>query len=370
MQANTGERQPLDGVSVVEIAGGVAAAFASRLLAGYGAEVTRVEGLSDMPPLTDAEELYLVTGKRRVDADRIDVRALALEADIVVEEGTPGRLDHLGASSPMLFAAKPSIVAVSISPFGQSGPYRTYKATNLVSFAMGGIMSLTGDYHRSPLVSGGSQAQYFGGLHAFSAAVTTYLGAVLQGEGDWLDISLQECAAGSLELYGARVEAWGDVVPTRLGNQTVAEWGIYPCADGYAGVFTLQRQVPALFEALDDPTLVEEGFLDPMHRMTHHEELAARLYVFMAGHTKQELLAIGAKHKVPMGVVMTPLDLIGAKDPASRGFWDEIASPGGDGTIRIPGPPIPGLQWRAPDRLHEPGEDTDEVKAQLEDGKS
>jgi crotonobetainyl-CoA:carnitine CoA-transferase CaiB-like acyl-CoA transferase len=345
-------------VRVVEVAGGIPAAFATHLLAGCGADVVRVEGHAEGPALTDTEEVYLVAGKRRVHGD-VDLRSLVLAADIVIEDGAPGRLDALGLAPRELRTAKPPLVVVSVTPFGQTGPYRHYKATNIVSFALGGIMSLTGDPAREPLVSGGSQAQYLGGLHAFSAAATAYLGALLQGEGDWVDLSLQECAAGMLELYGPSA-AYGDVAMKRMGNQTRAEWGIYPCADGWAGVFALQRQVRALFEAMDDPELIDGPWLDPLYRLEHLDELVAKIYVFMLEHTQDELLEIGLRDKVPIGVALTPADLLAASSATERGVWQEVATAAGT-AARVPGRPFVGLGWRELDRVHEPGEDTEAV---------
>jgi crotonobetainyl-CoA:carnitine CoA-transferase CaiB-like acyl-CoA transferase len=341
---------PLAGVRVLEIPGGVASGFATKQLAGYGAEVVIADGLSDLPPLSDDETTYLTAGKRRVDARGADVAALARAADIVVEEGAPGRIDVAA-----LRADKPSLVVTSISPFGQTGPYASYAATNAVSFAMGGIMSLTGDFFREPLVSGGSQAQYFGGLHAFAATATAYLGAALQGEGEWLDISLQECAAGTMELYGPMSSYLGGDGLPRMGNQTRAEWGVYPCLDGYAGLFALQRQVAGLFAAMDDPELLQGEWNDPVYRTQHAEELVAKMYVFTTGKTKDELLGIGREKKVPIGVALTPADLLATPSLQERNFWDDV-----DG-VRVPGRSLDGLAWRSPDRLHAPGEDTDAV---------
>ena len=349
---------PLEGVRVVELAGGIAAGFTTRELAGFGAEVVRVEGLAEGPPLTADEETYLAAGKRRVDAAGVDLRALVLAADILVEEGPPGRLDRLGLTPGELRAAKPPLVITSISPFGQTGPYRHYKATNIVTFAMGGYMMLTGNFDREPLLTGGSQAQYFGGLHAFAATATAYLGAMRHGEGDWLDLSLQEVAAGSLELYGPATAYGGPIMP-RLGNQTRAEWGIYPCVDGYAGIFTLQRQVPNLFRAMDDPELTDGPYLDSTYRLEHPEELAAKIYVFTLQHTMAEMIDIGRTFKVPIGVAVTPSDLLEAASLAERDFWDDVAT--SEGTARVPGRPFAGLGWRHLDRLHEPGEDTNAV---------
>jgi crotonobetainyl-CoA:carnitine CoA-transferase CaiB-like acyl-CoA transferase len=352
---------PLDGVRVVEIGGGIPAAFAARQLGGFGAEVVRVEGLAHGPGLVEGEEVYLVAGKRRVEVAGEDLRRLVLTGDILVEDGPPGHLAALGLEPTSLRATKPSLLVVSISSFGQTGPYRHYRATNIVSFATGGIMSLTGDFDRAPLVSGGSQAQYLAGLHAFSAAVAAFYGVAVYGEGDWIDISAQECAAGMLELYGPSTAYGGPVLP-RMGNHTRAEWGIYPCIDGFFGIFCLQRQIRALFEAVGDPELYDGPFLDPLYRLEHVEELNAKLYVFGLSKTQEELMTIGRERKIPIGLPLTPAALLGAASLEERGFWDHLDTP--SGTATVPGRPFTGLGWRGPARLHQPGEDTGQVRAE------
>ncbi|MCK9517964.1 MAG: CoA transferase [Dehalococcoidia bacterium] len=291
---------PLDGVRVLEIGGGVAAAFAARLLAGYGAEVVRSEG----PPgrLTPDEEVYLLAGKRRVAVSDSELRKIALRADIVIEDGTPGALARQGLAPEELRRAKPELVIVSITVFGQNGPYAEYEHTNLVAHAMGGIMSLTGDSSRPPLVNGGNQAYQLAGLNGFSAAVTAYYGALVHGEGDWIDISVQECAAGMLELFGPRTEYEQTDAYVRAGNHISATWGIYPCADGFAGVCCLARQVPALFRVLGDPELQDARFLDPLQRLENDDELQAKLFAWFAERTKAEVLALAHRtrsHSAP-----------------------------------------------------------------------
>ena len=103
-----------------------------------------------------------------------DPRALALAADMVIEGDSPGDIvkHHRRVQPEALRARKPGLVVVSITPFGQDGPYAGFEASNITSFAMGGIMSLTGMPQREPLVTGGSQAHYLGGLNGFGAAVT------------------------------------------------------------------------------------------------------------------------------------------------------------------------------------------------------
>jgi CoA:oxalate CoA-transferase len=342
---------PLAGVKVVEIGGGIAAGFAARQFAGYGADVVRIEPWEERPPLTEYEALYLLAGKTRITATPEEFARLARAADVVIEDGMPGTLARLGVPVDALRAANPALVVVSITPFGQTGPYRDFKATNLVSFAMGGIMGITGDRERHPLVTGGAnQAHYWGGLHGFSAAVTALVGAQLQGEGDWLDISMQACAAGTLELYGSGTAMGGPVMP-RLGNQTLAEWGIYPCIDGYVGVFTLQRQVKGLFDAMGKSELyTPDAFADPLYRRVHVEEMTVLMYEFTLQYTMQELLDLGRQWKVPIGAAKTPGELLESEAFAERGVWDEVQSD--HGPLKVPGRVLPGFGWNPLTTVH------------------
>lgn len=343
----------LNGVRVLEVGGGISVAFAAKWLAGFGADVVRID--PEQETLTADEQVYLLAGKRRVAATA-DARTLALAADIVIEGDNPGDLvKHLRRVQPeALRAKKPELVIVSITPYGQDGPYAGYEATNITSFAMGGIMSLTGMPQREPLVTGGSQAQYLGGINGFGAAVTAYLGSLVHGEGDWVDISLQECMAGMLELYGPGGAISG-VPGVRSGNHVRAAWGIYPCADGFAGVCALERQIPALFAVIDDPELEEPRFRDITQRAENDDELQAKLYGWFGERTKQEILDLGAQYKVPFGAVMTPNDLLANPALAERHFFDAIRTT--DGTARVPGRPFLGLPW-VPGELHAAGSDT------------
>lgn len=351
--------QPLSGVRVLELGGGVAAAYAAHLLAGYGADVVRTEADAGPAALTPDEQLYLLAGKRRVAPNTAELVTLARAADIIIEDGPPGALAALGLSPEALRGSRPEQVVVSISPFGQSGPRAGWQATNLVSFAAGGMMSLTGDSTRAPLQTGGSQALYLAGLDGFGAALTTYLGALVHGEGDWVDLSVQECAAGMLELYAA-ASSMGEPAALRFGNYHRAVWAIYPCADGYAGVHCLERQVHNLFRVIGEEALSEERFVDPLQRAQNDEELSAYVISFMVDHTGDELLEIARSNKIPMGKIRTPAELL--TDPAlrERQFFDEVAGPQG-AVATVPGRPFPGFAWGGGGAVHGAGADTGAV---------
>jgi crotonobetainyl-CoA:carnitine CoA-transferase CaiB-like acyl-CoA transferase len=338
---------------VLEIGGGIPAAFATYWMAGFGADVVRTEAPLDS--LSADESTYLLTGKRRVAPAKL--RELALAADIVVEDSASGSLASLGLDPTELRREKPPLVITSISPFGRTGPYAEYVSTNLVSQAMGGILSLTGFPNRPPLCNGGSQAEYLGGLNGFGASLTAYFGALLHGEGDWIDISIQECAAGMLEYHGPLSAAEGDPSP-RAGNQVNATWGVFPCADGFAAVCALARQIPAFFSLLGDPELEDERFTDPLQRLENNDELEAKVWVWFSDKTQAELLELGEKHRVPLGVVRTPRELLESTALAERGFFDEVET--SSGCARVPGRPFLGLAWRG-GTLHAPATDTEHV---------
>ena len=321
------------------------------MLRGFGAESIRLESGADR--LTDDQRVFLVAGARRVTApDLGGLVELVAEADVVVEDRGPGFLVEADLDPPSMLKARPELVITSISPFGHSGPRAHWQTTNAVQFAVGGLMTLTGEPHRPPLVTGGEQAWFLGGLHAFAATTMALLRRDRFGRGDWIDLSMQEGAASMPELYGAMSEyETGEPVP-RSGNSVRAQWGVYRCADGYAGVCCLERQVRSLFALIGEPVVSDPRFANPLTRMEHDDELLAHVMSFMLDHTKVELTALSPVHRVPFGAVLTPKELLDDEGFAARGFFDAVETPWGPATM--PGRPFPGLEWTAPRRLDDP----------------
>lgn len=345
------ERPPLTGLLVVEIGGGIPAAFCARQLRGFGARTIRVElgeAAANEGDLDDDEATFLLAGAERVSFADCDLAALVAEADVLIEDQAPGWLSAQGLDPLELRSRHPRLVITSITPFGQTGPRAQWRTTPAVQFAAGGLMSLTGEPHRSPLVTGGSQALFLGGLHAFAATSVLLLGGALGGEGEWLDLSLQECAASMVELYAAQSEYALQAPVTRSGNSVRAIWGVYRCADGFAGVCCLERQAPAFLRLLGDGVATDERFVDPLVRGEHDDELLANVLPFMIERTKDELVELGPIHRVPFGAVRTPRELLDDETYAVRGFFDRLVTD--DGTVQgepilVPGRPFPGLAW-------------------------
>ena len=164
----------LDGMRVLDLTSGVSGPYATKLLADHGADVLKVEPPGGDParaygpffrhephPEGSARFLVLNTNKRTItlDLDHEEaqdiVRRLAADIDVVLEDFHPGRLAELGLGYDVLEKGRPGIVLVSITPWGQSGPYVDYRQTDIVAQAMGGPMLWTGSDRREPTKLGG-----------------------------------------------------------------------------------------------------------------------------------------------------------------------------------------------------------------------
>ncbi len=348
-QDNDRAAGPLADLRVVEIAGGVPAAFCARQLRGFGAETIRIEAIPDRTDLgvgcrlTPDQEVFLVAGSRRVDAPLDAVMELLDSADVIIEDQGPGFLTTIGIDPAHLADTGAPTIVTSISPVGHRGPRAGWQATNAVQFAIGGLMTLTGEPHRPPLVTGGEQALFLGGLHGFAATTVALANRWRHGRGAWLDLSMQEGAASMPELYAASSEYDRREPVPRSGNSVRAVWGTYRCADGFAGVCCLERQVHTLFELIGEPVLGDPRFAEPLSRLEHDDELLAHVMAFMIDRTKDELTALSPVHRLPIGAVRTPGELLDDEAFALRGFLDEVTT--SDGRAVVPGRPFPGLGW-------------------------
>ena len=233
---------------VLDLSEGVAGAFCTKLLAGFGADVIKIERPGggdplrrhgpfpdDLPhPEKGALFLYLNTRKKSITLDiaqrsgALILRRLVEEAEVVVESFPPGYLAELGLGYESLARIKPRLVMTSVTPFGQDGPYAGYRATNLTVFAAGGQMAVTGEPDREPLKNGGYQAEYQAGLHAFAATAVVAFSADATEVGQHIDIAAMECLVTALEPH---VSSWAYLrrdIGRRRGNVESARAPIAP----------------------------------------------------------------------------------------------------------------------------------------------
>ena len=347
------EAGPLSGVRVLDLAQGIAGPYAAKWLGSLGADVIKVEPPSGDParlagpfpgdesdPEASGLYLYLNTSKRGItlDLDTGEGRGLlgelAAAADIVIESFAPGHLADRGLGYEALRERNPGLVLVSITPFGQSGPYAGMPADEITLYALSGHMWLTGDPYRPPLKNGGSQPSYQAGLNALAAAIIAYYGSLVGGEGTHVDLSAQETLAGMLELYGPFASQAG-IDPKRRGNTVSAIYGTYQCADGYAGVYCLPRNYENMARAVGIPELLEPPFTDADERLRSNDVLEALLSGWFFQHSGREIFELGKSHRFPAGYVADVEDLLESEQLRERRFFVEDDHPRA-GAIRFP----------------------------------
>ncbi len=357
---------------VLDLSHRVAGAYASKLFAGYGADVIAVEPPGGSPlrrqgPFasgkpdreTGALWLYLGTNKRGVTLDigtatgQAIFRRMAEEANVMVEDFEPGRMAALGLDYETLLRIKRRLILVSITPFGQTGPRAGWRATNLTSFASGGQMSLTGDPDREPLVNGGQQAEYQAGLNGFAAAAVAAVNADTFEVPQHIDVSMQECMASALELY---LPWWAYLkrdISGRKGNILSAMVGMYPAKNGHIGLHIMPRNWPAFAKAMGRPELADDPrFKDNFSRLQNNDELEAIVYEWAAEQDAMDVYHKAGKTRAPVAAVHGIGDLFESPQLKARGFFQDTEHPAA-GTLTYPGPQfrmseVPWTAGRAP----------------------
>ena len=157
---------------------------------------------------------------------------------MVLETSQPGMMDSLGLGYEAVSTQNRGLVYLSITPFGQTGPYKDYVASDLIGFAMGGYMYVTGWPHTPPTRLWGSQAYHTASNRAYIAGLIALYHRLNTGQGQYVDVSMQEAVAATTEHVNIAYAYEG--VPAvrcgfRHGGQVVTTW---KCKDGYASITT------------------------------------------------------------------------------------------------------------------------------------
>jgi benzylsuccinate CoA-transferase BbsE subunit len=229
---------PLNDVRVIELSA-EPALFAARTLALLGADVIHVEPpegsparrrapfLEDEPgPERSLYHLHYNVGKRGITLDYTTARGAALlrrlvaESSILVETHSPGYMDSLGVGYEALCEVNPSLIYGTVTPFGQEGPMRDYRATDIVGTAMSGLMFLNGDPDDPPNLPGSEQAFHMASLALVSALTIALAGRkrASRGTGTRVDVSIQEAATmATLQNAPTNTYQWQGAIPGRRG---------------------------------------------------------------------------------------------------------------------------------------------------------
>lgn len=335
----------LNGIVVLELADSPVA-YCGRLLASLGADVWLVEPPTGAerrrwPPFKGGRPhqegslsfAYFHGGKRGITLDLAcesgrELFRRALQAvDVVLEGGPPGRLREWGLNPERLLEINPRLVGASITPFGQDGPYRDFRAPDAVAFAMGGVMYISGSPGEPPVVAPGEQGQMVAGTHAAYLVLVALWERERSGQGQWIDVSIQEALAAQENLITSFL---GEGKPvSRVGSQhrVAAPGRVYPCRDGWVHLFISPVQSGAWDRLLDwmghPLALAAPEWQDARYRRAHVEELDEILRGWTRQFTKQELYYEAQRRKIPCAPVNTMADFVTDVHMQARGFFQQ-----------------------------------------------
>ncbi|MFY9828847.1 MAG: CaiB/BaiF CoA-transferase family protein [Rhodoplanes sp.] len=388
---------PLAGVRVLELARVLAGPWAGQLLADLGAEVIKVErpGSGDDtrawgPPFVQGRNgdtlgsaYYHATnrGKRSVIADfdtqagQDLVRALAREADVVIENFKLDGLKPFGLDYESLQAINPRLVYCSITGFGQTGPYAPRPGYDFLIQAMGGIMHITGEPEREPMKIGVAFADVFTGLYAAIAIEAALIERSRSGLGQHIDMSLLDVMVGVLANQALNYLVSG-VSPRRMGNShpNVVPYQVFPTADGHVVIAVgTDAQFLRLCEVLVLPELAADPrFQSNAGRVTARAELVASIAARTIRLTRAELLSALERAGVPTGPIHDIAEVFSDPQVVARAMRLELPAPdAAAGTV--PGVRTPITFSRTPLRYEQAsprlGADTEALLADLAEGK-
>jgi len=357
----------LSDVKVLDLTHHIAGPYCTKLLADHGADVLKVEkpGEGDparrMGPFLEDDPhseksglfLHLNTSKRGItlnlksETGGKTLRELVRGVDILVENFSPRVIPSLGLEYEKLENLNPGLVMTSISNFGQTGPYRDFKASELILYGMGGAMNDTGVLDRYPLKKGGRVVQYQAGTIAAVATMLALLASRAQGIGQHVDVSIYESQMGTIDRrmsqlltyqYNREISYRMDPGEERPGFP----YGIYPCKDGFFELIGGFVFWPRIAQMIGRPDLATDpGFstVEGQRNPENLERFDLIWYPWLAEHTKQEIIEAGQAAGVLCGPINTSEDLLNDPHWQARDFWAELDHPA-TGKLTYPGAPF------------------------------
>jgi crotonobetainyl-CoA:carnitine CoA-transferase CaiB-like acyl-CoA transferase len=379
----------LEGLTVLDFTSNLAGPYCTKLLGDMGARVIKVEkpgGDSSraLPPFKDdtsgpnrsAIFHYLNTNKESLVLDlrqpeaREVVRALAAKADLIVTSSSPKQEEALGIDYATL-SSHADVPVLSITNFGHEGPYRDYKLSDTVLYAMGAEMYSHGLLDREPLKLGGTAALFQGGAMSAVAAMGAIHAYEVHGIGQLVEVPLFNVQVNNIDrrsssILGYRFSGRIQERPAAAGGGVAG--GLYPVADGYVELTASAGNYWRRFVAMvDDDALRDPKWDDPMTMMNPaaKEEVDAITFSWMLSHTRAEAWeAARAAHAV-LAPLNNGLDIWTDENFHQRGMWTEVDHPE-LGTLPMLGRPyvFEKTPWRIRHAAPRLGEHTDSVLAE------
>jgi crotonobetainyl-CoA:carnitine CoA-transferase CaiB-like acyl-CoA transferase len=358
------DRQALNGIKVLEFCDFIAGPYCGKLLSQFGAEVIKVEkpGLGDkarswgpfpqnLPhPEKSGLFMFLNNNKSSITLDLETAAGLKIFkellkwADLLLENNSIKEMRRLGLSYNKVKKINPAIIMLSITPFGQTGPLKDYKGSDLIachsgSEAFGNPDEGVKDPDHMPNLKVAHHGSDFNvGVSASVLAMGALIGKKLGGPGQHIDLSEQESLASTGRQQLAYYSVQGETPSRQYGRKKFGGF-LYPCKDGYV-VIWIGPHYPKVVEMMGNPDWSqEEMFANPLLRNEYIGELNQLITVWTEEHTASEINELGIQYGVPCSLVRSVKDLVEDEQLNFRKFWTEVEHPIA-GKIKFPGPPL------------------------------
>jgi len=329
----------------------VAGPYCTKLMADLGAEVIKIEEprsgdearrrgpfLNDTPnPEQSLLFLNLNTNKLGITLDlhnrkgRGILKELVKDADILVEDNPPSSLTEIGLGYETLKKLNPKLIMVSITPFGQTGPYRYYKAYpfNMFHASGEGYLTPAGDPYpdRPPLNMDNYVGEYAIGIYGTLAAASALYWQRVTGNGQYIDMSRQEALMSISALDVAQYPTTGEI-PLRIHRAHIVG-GIMPCKDGWIELSIYsESNWQGLVKLFGKPDWAKhERFKDASSRAENAKELNQLIAKSLMKLDKHDIYHRGQQLGVPAGIYFTAEDLFDSEQEKSRGFFRQLNHP-------------------------------------------
>jgi len=317
--------------------------FCAKLLGDLGAEVIRLE-----KPGTKRDFWWWAynINKRLVNVDIEKeperVLELAREADFVIESFPPGHLDHLGLGYTALSEVNPRLIVTSITPFGQTGPYKDFRASDLELMALSGVMNLLGDSDRPPVRLGFPQSYLIASADAAVGTLVAHYYREIYGKGQQVDVSAQESLFDVL-MHGPYFLKWQGINPKRTGGYRLGLSGamflhplIWKCREGHIAYMLQGGKLGAYSNRTIASHIDMEGYLPDFIRELDWDnfdlakttpDYIAKIWEtfarFFNQYTSQELFQLALKERLQLFPVSTINETLEDEQLNARGFWQK-----------------------------------------------
>ncbi len=375
---------PLHGIKVIDLTRVLAGPFCTMTLADLGAEIIKIEkpGTGDdsraFGPHLHGESAYFMSINRGKKSLTLDLKAekgreiflkLVKDADVVVENFKPGVMKKLGLDYAALQKINPKLIYCASSGFGQTGPYSSRPAYDLIIQGMGGLMSITGPDASQPTKVGSSIADIFAGVFSAIGILSALYNRTHTGKGQMVDVAMLDCMVAILENAIARFTGSG-IDPVPIGNRhpSIAPFTSVRTSDGYINIACGNDALwLKLCEIIERPDLAtDKRYESNRSRCDHMPDLLPQLNEAMHKQSSAYWLKKLEEGHVPAGPINSISQVLSDPQVLARNMLLELAHPVA-GLVKVPGSPVKLSDTPAEVKAPAPvlGQHNDEILASL-----